>query len=46
LLTLRKMECGSAGLTVTASNQGAVSLYERVGFRTIRQFSAYAWDLL
>jgi ribosomal protein S18 acetylase RimI-like enzyme len=46
LLALRQMECGSAGLTVTASNQGAVSLYERVGFRTIRQFSAYAWDLL
>lgn len=45
LLALRKLDCGSAGLTVTASNAGAVSLYERVGFRTVRQFSAYAWDL-
>jgi ribosomal protein S18 acetylase RimI-like enzyme len=45
LLALRKMECRSAGLTVTAANEGAVALYERVGFRTIRQFSAYAWDL-
>ena len=46
LLALRKLDCRSAGLTVTASNAGAVSLYERVGFRTIRQFSAYAWDLV
>jgi len=45
LLALRKMECRSAGLTVTAANENAVALYERVGFRTIRQFSAYAWDL-
>jgi len=44
LLALRKMECRSAGLTVTAANEGAVALYERVGFRTIRQFSAYAWE--
>jgi len=45
LLALRQSGCGSASLTVTASNEGAVSLYERVGFRTIRRFSAYAWDL-
>ncbi|HEY9139737.1 MAG TPA: GNAT family N-acetyltransferase [Bryobacteraceae bacterium] len=45
LLALRKMECRSAGLTVTAANENAVALYERVGFRTIHQFSAYAWDL-
>ena len=45
LLTLRKMQCRSAGLTVTAANENAVALYERVGFRTIRQFSAYAWEL-
>jgi len=46
LLALRKMECRSVGLTVTAANDGAVALYERVGFRTIRQFSAYAWELV
>ena len=45
MLALRKMECRSVGLTVTAANENAVALYERVGFRTIRQFSAYAWDL-
>lgn len=44
LLTLRDMGCRSASLTVTAANTGAVSLYERVGFRTIRKFSAYAWE--
>jgi ribosomal protein S18 acetylase RimI-like enzyme len=44
LLGLRKTECRSAGLTVTAANEGAVALYERMGFRTTRQFSAYAWE--
>jgi len=44
LLTLRDMGCHSASLTVTTANQGAVALYERVGFRTIRRFSAYAWE--
>jgi ribosomal protein S18 acetylase RimI-like enzyme len=31
-------------LTVTASNTGAVALYERIGFRTRRRFSAYVWE--
>ena len=44
LMTLRDMGCRSASLTVTASNADAVTLYERVGFRTIRKFSAYAWE--
>ncbi len=43
LSALRDMGCTSASLTVTASNEDAVSLYERVGFRTIRRFSAYVW---
>ncbi|MBI3664938.1 MAG: GNAT family N-acetyltransferase [Acidobacteria bacterium] len=34
----------AASLTVTASNAGAVRLYERVGFRTIRRFRAYVWE--
>jgi ribosomal protein S18 acetylase RimI-like enzyme len=44
LTTLRDMGCRSASLTVTASNEDAVSLYERVGFRTVRRFSAYVWE--
>ncbi len=44
LLTLRKVECHSASLTVTAANTDAVALYERVGFATIRRFSAYVWE--
>lgn len=44
LLTLREMGCHAASLTVTALNREAVALYERVGFRTLRTFSAYAWE--
>ena len=36
--------CYKATLTVTASNRDAISLYERVGFRTLRKFSAMVWD--
>ncbi len=44
LLTLREMGCRSASLTVTAANHGAVALYERVGFDTVRRFPAYVWE--
>jgi ribosomal protein S18 acetylase RimI-like enzyme len=44
LTTLRDMGCHSASLTVTTANVDAVSLYERVGFETIRRFSAYVWE--
>jgi ribosomal protein S18 acetylase RimI-like enzyme len=44
LLQLREAECHSASLTVTASNHDAVSLYDRVGFRTVRRFSACVWE--
>ena len=44
LLKLREADCGSASLTVTASNHDAVSLYDRVGFRTVRKFSACVWE--
>jgi len=36
--------CDAASLTVTAANAGAVRLYERVRFRTIRRFRAYVWE--
>jgi len=44
LMVLRNEGCRKASLTVTASNQDAVALYERMGFSTIRKFSAYVWD--
>lgn len=44
LLTLREVGCRAVSLTVTATNREAVALYERVGFRTLRKFSAYAWE--
>ena len=44
LLKLREAGCRSASLTVTACNRDAVSLYERVGFQTIRRFSACVWE--
>ncbi|HVV46640.1 MAG TPA: GNAT family N-acetyltransferase [Bryobacteraceae bacterium] len=31
-------------LTVTESNIGAIALYERCGFRTVRGFFAYTWE--
>lgn len=44
LATLREVGCRAASLTVTSSNEDAVALYERVGFTTIRKFSAFAWE--
>ncbi len=41
---LAECGCTAASLTVTASNTGAVELYERMGFRTLRRFSAYVWE--
>ena len=36
--------CRSVSLTVTAANRGAVELYERMGFGTLRQFGAWVWE--
>ena len=44
LTTMRDAGCRSASLTVTAANESAVALYERVGFRTVRRFSAFVWE--
>jgi ribosomal protein S18 acetylase RimI-like enzyme len=46
LLALKSLGCRSASLTVTAANQEAVRLYERVGFYTARVFPALVWDNL
>lgn len=42
--SLKDRACTRASLTVTASNENAVRLYERMGFHTQQQFAAYVWD--
>jgi ribosomal protein S18 acetylase RimI-like enzyme len=44
LLSLGARGCRSVSLTVTAANQSAIRLYERMGFRTRRSFSAFVWE--
>ena len=44
LSTLKEHGCRRVSLTVTAANQEAVDLYQQIGFRTIRKFSAYVWE--
>jgi ribosomal protein S18 acetylase RimI-like enzyme len=44
LTRLGELGCRSASLTVTAANQGAVALYQRIGFRIMSRFPAYAWE--
>lgn len=36
--------CRKVTLTVTGSNSEAIVLYERMGFRKTRNFTAYVWD--
>jgi ribosomal protein S18 acetylase RimI-like enzyme len=44
MTSLKESGCHTVSLTVTSANADAVALYEKVGFRTIRRFSAYAWE--
>ncbi len=44
LLALAANGCRTASLTVTASNLNAIRLYERMGFRQRRSFSAFVWE--
>jgi ribosomal protein S18 acetylase RimI-like enzyme len=44
LLALAAHKCRRATLTVTAANRGAVALYNRMGFETVKQFTAHVWD--
>lgn len=44
LRSLVSAECRQASLTVTASNRGAIALYERLGFVTRRRFAAMVWE--
>jgi ribosomal protein S18 acetylase RimI-like enzyme len=41
--TLRSMKFKELTLTVTSENYGAVQLYEKLGFATIRTFTAGVW---
>ncbi|MGH9630012.1 MAG: GNAT family N-acetyltransferase [Bryobacteraceae bacterium] len=36
--------CEKASLTVTAVNQEAIQLYQRMGFRAMRRFAAFVWE--
>jgi ribosomal protein S18 acetylase RimI-like enzyme len=44
LLSLAKHACRKASLTVTATNTEAIHLYERMGFRKVREFAAFVWE--
>ena len=41
--TLRGMKFKELTLTVTSENYGAVQLYEKLGFKTVRTFTAGVW---
>jgi ribosomal protein S18 acetylase RimI-like enzyme len=45
LVALAAHGCRSVSLTVTAANSAAIQLYERMGFRTKRDFAAYVWEI-
>lgn len=40
----RRKRYEAVSLTVTASNTGAVRLYERFGFATVKRFDAFLWE--
>ncbi len=44
LIRLRNDRCTTVSLTVTASNVGAIRLYESMGFRMQAAFPALVWD--
>jgi ribosomal protein S18 acetylase RimI-like enzyme len=44
LEALAKHGCRKASLTVTAANTDAILVYEQMGFRQTRVFSAYVWE--
>ena len=44
LESLVRHGCRKVTLTVTGSNAEAIQLYQRMGFRKARNFTAYVWD--
>jgi ribosomal protein S18 acetylase RimI-like enzyme len=41
---LRRAGCREVSLTVTADNVAAIRLYEKSGFRVLREFAAHVWE--
>jgi ribosomal protein S18 acetylase RimI-like enzyme len=41
---LKSRKYHALSLTVTAANENAVRLYERMGFQTLRTFTAAVWQ--
>ncbi len=44
MVALSAHGCRAVSLTVTASNEAAIRLYQRLGFSSRRDFAAYVWD--
>lgn len=44
LVELALHGCTEVSLTVTASNESAVKLYQQMGFNVIRDFAAHVWE--
>ncbi len=44
LLAFAAHGCSRVSLTVTGSNDTAISLYRRAGFKNVRNFAAYVWE--
>jgi ribosomal protein S18 acetylase RimI-like enzyme len=44
LAALQEYGCRQVSLTVTASNRGAIALYERTGFEVAHRFDALVWE--
>lgn len=44
LLALANYGCRKATLTVTAANQEAIAVYDKMGFKKTRNFAAYVWE--
>jgi ribosomal protein S18 acetylase RimI-like enzyme len=44
MVALMAHGCRAVSLTVTASNDSAIRLYQRLGFSNRRDFAAYVWD--
>ncbi|MGI8745647.1 MAG: GNAT family N-acetyltransferase [Bryobacteraceae bacterium] len=44
LQALAQHGCRKATLTVTAANQEAIAVYDKMGFKKTRSFAAYVWE--